>query len=192
MTEMIESNQLESYFKKKQLQKLLRKEANFLENELQFTKNEILTNMEYPRLCNSFLKLFTQITDSNIHSNKLNNFYSDECPVLQCPDILCRFKYCYRHAPQKYTIYTLNDLTLLRREDDMFFFQCSRIEESYLRVQELFEHPTFLKIFERCSREYFAAKRIQRIVRNWLEKPIYSNGHVGFHCRKSWKECERI
>lgn len=41
-------------------------------------------------------------------------------------------------------------------------------------------------------RTYFALCRIQRAVRRWLEQPTYSNGHVGFHARKSWEEACRF
>lgn len=41
-------------------------------------------------------------------------------------------------------------------------------------------------------RTYFALCRIQRAVRRWLEQPTYSNGHDGFHARKSWEEACRF
>ena len=34
--------------------------------------------------------------------------------------------------------------------------------------------------------------KIQRTVREWLDRPTYSNGKIGFGMRKSWEEIEKI
>jgi hypothetical protein len=41
-------------------------------------------------------------------------------------------------------------------------------------------------------RNSFAAKKIQRCVRDWLWKPYYRSGHVGYHARKGFEHVNAI
>jgi hypothetical protein len=41
-------------------------------------------------------------------------------------------------------------------------------------------------------RRYWAARKIQRCVRDWLWRPFYRSGHVGYHARKGFENTHNI
>jgi len=54
------------------------------------------------------------------------------------------------------------------------------------KVQDIEHMPHDVQF--RAYAKLRAARLIQRAVREWFWQPKYSNGHVGFHARKGWRD----
>ena len=89
----------------------------------------------------------------------------------------------WKSIAQRIVYKNMEEVTVF--DDSIYIHRCENEGGSYNWHSGDFYH---ILVEHNILPFYFALVRIQRAVRRWLEQPAYSNGHVGFHARKSWEE----
>ena len=88
-----------------------------------------------------------------------------------------------------------SELTLIRRKR-VGTITAWRVRQEltsgYLTYPNFDRLPTVASIIEGYLRQYFAAKRVQRRVVEWLGRPHYSNGKTGLYARNAWRDCQQL